>query len=129
MPTAATRTLLIAYDIAVPSPARPALVEAIMTLGEAWARPLETVWYLRTTRPADEVEACLAPLVGDGDGLMVQETRGDACLVNTGVRWFRTRRRDDEQEAAPAVASNSTAGIIPLRRPSAAHVERAAEAA
>ncbi|MEZ5853629.1 MAG: hypothetical protein R3D67_02380 [Hyphomicrobiaceae bacterium] len=93
MTIAAPRTLLIAYDIAPDQQARPALIEAIMTLGEAWARPLGTVWLLRTNRSADEIEGCLAPLVGDHDGLVVQETRGEAFLVNAGVRWFRPRHK------------------------------------
>ncbi|MFV0298414.1 MAG: hypothetical protein ACK5JT_20120 [Hyphomicrobiaceae bacterium] len=91
MPNIPARTLLIAYEIAPNQAVNPKLTEAIMTLGEAWARPLDTVWLLRTTREADVIESCLAPLVGDDDGLVVQETKGSAFLVNTGVRWFRPR--------------------------------------
>ena len=32
------RTLLVAYDLASPSSSKPHIAEAIMSLGEAWAR-------------------------------------------------------------------------------------------
>lgn len=87
-----TRTLLIAYELNAQSQTRPQLTEAIMALGEAWARPLETVWMLRTNLAAEAIEARLAPLLDEHDGLMIQETRGEAALANTGLRWFRPRR-------------------------------------
>ena len=87
-----TRTLLIAYELGNPSHTKPQLTEAIMALGEAWARPLDTVWMLRTSMSPDAVEARLTPLLDEHDGLMVQEARGDAVLANTGLRWFRPRR-------------------------------------
>src|SRR5262245_52332934 len=40
------RTYLITYDLA--SPARHSLSGAIMQLGEAWARPLDTTWYVQS---------------------------------------------------------------------------------
>ncbi|MDX2155490.1 MAG: hypothetical protein SFW09_03185 [Hyphomicrobiaceae bacterium] len=89
---AQTRTFLVAYDVAPAGLGASALAEAIMSLGEAWARPLETVWVVRTRRSADEVEASLAPHVGENDGLMVQEARGEPRLANTGLRWFKPRR-------------------------------------
>lgn len=88
-----TRTLLIAYDLARPSQTRPQLAECVMSLGEAWARPLETVWMVRTRLTAEAVEARLADLLDAEDGLIVQEAKGDAQFVNTGARWFRPKRR------------------------------------
>ncbi len=129
MTSAPARTLLIAYDIAPNQPARPALIDAIMTLGEAWARPLDAVWLLRTNRSADEIEACLAPLVGDLDGLVVQDTRGDAFLVNAGVRWFRPRHKLAAEGNAAAIADSGTrreAEVHTFPTPAARRFERAA---
>ena len=86
------RTLLVAYEIPRPDHNSPALAEAIMSFDASWARPLDTVWVLRTSLAAVEVEALLAPHLGEDDGLIVQETRGEARLANTGLRWFRPRR-------------------------------------
>ncbi len=87
-----TRTLLIAYDLAQPTDTRPQIAEMLMSIGEAWARPLDTVWMLRTHLTPDAIEARLTPLLGTDDGLMVQEARGEAAFANTGLRWFRPRR-------------------------------------
>ncbi|MBS0240982.1 MAG: hypothetical protein JSS20_02310 [Proteobacteria bacterium] len=88
-----TRTLLIAYDLARPEQTRPQLADAVMSLGEAWARPLETVWLVRTRLAPEAVEAKLSELLDSDDGLMVQEARGEAQFVNTGARWFRPKRQ------------------------------------
>lgn len=86
------RTYLVAYDLARPEMNQPYLAEALMGLGEQWARPLDNVWYLRTASSEADIEARLARLLDDSDGLLVQEARGDAVLANTGLRWFRRRR-------------------------------------
>lgn len=91
-PMSITRTILVAYELAHPDTTRPQIAETLMGLGEAWARPLDTVWMLRTRLPASDVEARLAPLLGPDDGLMVQEARGEGAFANTGLRWFRPRR-------------------------------------
>lgn len=112
------RTLLIAYELGNPSLNKPQLTEAIMALGEAWARPLDTVWMLRTSLAPDAVEARLAPLLGENDGLMVQEARGDAAFANTGLRWFRPRRSAamDALDTAAVLAFPTTANDRGLDR-------------
>lgn len=87
-----TRTLLVAYDLSPASEARSRLASAVMSLGEAWARPLDTVWLLRTSLSMEDVEHHLTLCLGADDGLMVQETRGEGRFANTAVRWFRPRR-------------------------------------
>lgn len=87
-----TRTLIIAYELSQPSESRTQLAELLMSIGEAWARPLDTVWMLRTKLSPEAVEGRLSPLLGDDEGLMVQEARGEASFANTGLRWFRPRR-------------------------------------
>ena len=103
-----TRTLLIAYDLSQSSEARAQIAETLMSIGEAWARPLDTVWMLRTKLAAEAVEAKLAPLLGSDDGLMVQEARGEASFANTSLRWFRPRRQ-------AALAALETAAVLAFR--------------
>ena len=86
------RTLVVAYDLARPEQNRPQVAEALMSLGEQWARPLDNVWYLRADIDAADVEARLATLLDAEDGLLVQEARGAAVMANTGLRWFRRRQ-------------------------------------
>ena len=86
------RTYLVSYDLAKPALNQPYLADAIMSLGTAWARPLANVWYLRAEQTPAEIEARLSRLLDEDDGLLVQETRGDALMLNTGLRWFRQRR-------------------------------------
>ena len=86
------RTYLVAYDLARPQLNQAYLTEAIMSLGAAWARPLENVWYLRAGNSEKEIEARLERLLDQHDGLLVQEARGEAAMANTGLRWFRPRR-------------------------------------
>lgn len=102
-------TLLIAYDLANPVATKPDLVAEIMAIGEAWARPLDTVWYVRTDLTAAAVTDALAPLIGADDGLVVQPAPIDAGLANTSLRWFRPRR--SQQRAAADIAGN----VVSLR--------------
>ncbi|MBN9261130.1 MAG: hypothetical protein J0I57_08115 [Hyphomicrobium sp.] len=101
------RTYLVSYDLANPAMNQPYLADAIMTLGEAWARPLANVWYLRTDTSQDAIEGRLARLLDEHDGLLVQAVREEAAFRNTGLRWFRRRRREEDQSnvvAFPAPA-------------------------
>ena len=103
------RTLLVSYDLTNPALNETYVTGALMGLGEAWARPLANVWYLRTHATEDEVEARLARLLDDCDGLLVQETRGEAVLTNTGLRWFRQRRRAEHGGSGLGEAGNIVA--------------------
>jgi hypothetical protein len=98
------RTYLVSYDLANPAMNEPYITDAIMVLGEAWARPLANVWYLRTDTDPSLIENRLARLLDEHDGLLVQAVREDAAFRNTGLRWFRRRRRDGEAEAGNIVA-------------------------
>ena len=88
------RTYLIAYDVAKASAARHSLATEIMSLGQAWARPLEATWYVRAENPQDEIESRLRLHLDTDDGLLIQPVREDAVMLNTGLRWFRQRRLD-----------------------------------
>lgn len=98
------RTFLVSYDLAKPDLNGPYVADALMSLGDSWARPLANVWYLRTLASQGDIEVRLARLLDDGDGLLVQETKGEAALVNTGLRWFRQRRRAMHTDDATVVA-------------------------
>ena len=105
------RTFLVSYDLANPDMNQPYLADAIMALGEAWARPLANVWYLRTETSQDAIEARLARLLDEHDGLLVQAVREEAAFRNTGLRWFRRRRR--EEAASNIVAFPALADTLP----------------
>jgi hypothetical protein len=96
------RTFLVSYDLATPAANKPQIVEAIMQVGQAWARPLDNVWYLRADATQAEIEARISRHLGCDDGLLIQEARGEAAFLNTGLRWFRQRRTDAN---APAVSN------------------------
>ena len=98
------RTFLVSYDLANPAMNQPYLTDAIMSLGEAWARPLANVWYLRTDGEQSMIEGRLARLLDEHDGLLVQAVREEAAFRNTGLRWFRRRRRDGDTEASNVLA-------------------------
>jgi hypothetical protein len=101
------RTYLITYDLA--GAARHSLSSAIMQLGEAWARPLESTWYVQSAERADALERRLKPHLAGEDGLLIQQVESDALLLNTAVRWFRKRRQEagavDNVVAFPVPAS------------------------
>jgi hypothetical protein len=96
------RTYLITYDLA--SPARHSLAGAIMQLGEAWARPLDTTWYVQTCERADALERRLKPHIDGEDGLLIQQVETNALLLNTALRWFRKRRQDGGADIGNVVA-------------------------
>ena len=102
------RTFLVSYDLAAVASA-PAIVDEIMRLGEAWARPLDNVWYLRAEQTPAEIEACLSRHLRGDDGLLIQEARGSAALLNTSLRWFRPRR--------PADAVAPPSNVVPFPAP------------
>lgn len=95
------RTYLISFNVAVSE--RHALADAIMQLGEAWARPLDTTWYVQSTERADAIERRLRPFLDAVEGLLIQEVEARALLLNTALRWFR-RRRPARAEAGDVVA-------------------------
>ena len=90
------RLFLISYDLARSSRNKHAMATAIMNLGQAWARPLETTWYVRADASEQEIRSGLADILDVDDGLIVQAVSDDAVLVNTSLRWFRQRRLDAE---------------------------------
>ena len=97
------RTYLICYDIAAPE--RHALAGTIMDLGEAWARPLDSTWYVQSSERADAIEQRLRPFAHAADGLLIQEVEVRALLLNTALRWFRRRRPARANTAAMPLAA------------------------
>jgi hypothetical protein len=96
------RTYLITYDLA--TPARHTLSSAIMQLGECWARPLESTWYVQSPERPEALERRLKPHLDGEDGLLIQQVEADALLLNTALRWFRKRRQESGAEAGNVVA-------------------------
>ena len=90
------RTYLITIDPAAPN--RHRIFQAIMQLGDAWARPLETTWYVQADERPGVLEQRLGSQLEAGTGFLVQQVETAAVLRNTAVHWFRKRRTT---EAAP----------------------------
>ena len=97
------RTYLITYDLA--SPARHGLAGAIMQLGDAWARPLDTTWYVQSCERADALERRLKPHLDGEDGLLIQQVETGALLLNTALRWFRKRRPESLTESGADIGN------------------------
>ena len=96
------RTYLITYDLA--GDARHSLASAIMQLGDAWARPLETTWYVQSAERPDALERRLKDHLDSEDGLLIQQVEATAVLLNTALRWFKKRRQQDAAAATNVVA-------------------------
>jgi hypothetical protein len=88
-------TYLIAYDVANAQGIKHALATELMRIGELWARPLETTWYVRTTLEGADLEARLSDLLDTDDGLLIQPVKDEATLCNTALRWFGQRRAEN----------------------------------
>jgi hypothetical protein len=86
------RTYLISYDLAHPNRNQHVLAQAIMAVGDKWARPLSNTWYVMSEREEVELESDLRALLAEDDGLVIQATKRDAAMTNTSLRWFRQRR-------------------------------------
>lgn len=99
------RTFLISYDLARPARNKHAMATIIMSLGSAWARPLEQTWYLRSDLAEGEIEGRLSSLLDDEDGLIVQSVAEQAVMTNTQLRWFRQRRPAFELETGGNVVA------------------------
>jgi len=99
------RNFLVSYDLANPNRNKHVLATAIMSLGHAWARPLEQTWYIRAELKGTDVEARLAGLLDTDDGLIVQEIEDEGRLTNTSLRWFRQRRTAFDIEDATNVVA------------------------
>lgn len=85
------RTFLIAYDLANPALNKHAVAQSIMTLGERWARPLDSTWYVTSEESEEAIAERLGGLLDNDDGLLVQSVDDQAMLTNTSLRWFRQR--------------------------------------
>ena len=86
------RTLIISYDLAKPHRNKHIIAQAIMALGQSWARPLEQTWYIRTDASEALIELHLSTLLDPDDGLLIQAVKDDAVLTNAALRWFRQRQ-------------------------------------
>ena len=86
------RTYLISYDLAKPTRNQHVLAQTIMGLGDKWARPLASTWYVTSEREEVELESELRQILDEEDGLLIQATKRDAVLTNTSLRWFKQRR-------------------------------------
>lgn len=98
------RTFLVSYDLAKPNRNKHVIAQEIMGLGERWARPLESTWYVEGRVSAAEMERRLAGLLDTDDGLLIQQVENAAVLSNTSLRWFRQRRPGLDLEGTNVIA-------------------------
>jgi len=75
-----------------------------MQLGDAWARPLETTWYVQSSQRPDALERRLKDHLDSEDGLLIQQVEANAVLLNTALRWFKKRRQQEAAAATNVVA-------------------------
>jgi hypothetical protein len=106
------RTFLIAYDLAAPNRNKHVLANAIMGIGQSWARPLDQTWYVRAETTEQDIEARLADLLDGDDGLIVQAIPEIGALTNTSLRWFRQRRTVLDLEPASNVVAFPLPNIV-----------------
>ncbi len=116
------RTYLISYDLANPNAKKHALAREIMNLGGKWARPLETTWYVSTDADSQALNERLEWMLGEEDGLLIQEVAADVALSNTALRWFRSKSGNPVEVTAEAAASN----VVPFAANDHAHASIAA---
>lgn len=105
------RTYLISYDLAKPHVNKHVVAQAIMDLGQGWARPLEQTWYVRSIEGETVLEAKLAGLLDSEDGLLIQAVDDDVLLTNTQLRWFRKR----QSMTGEGLATNVIAFPVPAK--------------
>jgi hypothetical protein len=114
------RTLLIAYDIEIEGGTDTrALSATVRALGQRWARPLASLWYVETLATVADVEAVLSPLIGDENALLIQEVKGEAALANTMLRWTG---RSELASAQPRVAGRNCSWQPRLVPPAGGHL-------
>lgn len=100
------RTYLINVDPAAPN--RHRIFQAIMQLGDAWARPMETTWYVQSDERADALERRLGGMLEAGTSFLIQQVETAAVLRNTTVHWFRKRRTETQRNNVVAFPAPQT---------------------
>lgn len=111
------RTFLISYDLAKPNRNKHAIATAIMSLGQAWARPLDQTWFVRADISEDSINSQIAQLLDTDDGLIVQSVEEEAALTNTSLRWFRQRRPGFDLESGTNIIAFPSANPPPAEQP------------
>lgn len=96
------RTFLISYDLANPALNKHAVAQSIMSVGERWARPLDSTWYISSDTSEAVIAERLGALLDNDDGLLIQSVDDEAVLTNTSLRWFRQRRAAEATAATPS---------------------------
>ncbi|MFM7084728.1 MAG: hypothetical protein ACKOW3_06975 [Hyphomicrobium sp.] len=84
-------TYLISYELSNPNQQKQLLSEAIMSLGESWARPLDNTWYIRTKEREERLKEKLGRIIKGDDAFLIQTVDEEVTLVNTSMRWFKQK--------------------------------------
>ena len=82
-------TYLISYELSNPLHRRHQISEAMMCIGESWARPLENTWYIRSKEDEDIITEKLGRLIDEDDALLIQTVDDEVTLLNTTLQIGR----------------------------------------
>jgi hypothetical protein len=83
-----TKTIQVNYDLVSPGQSYAAVATYLKSHG-TWARPLKSMWFLRTTKTAAQIRDELTSIVDQNDEVVVLDV--------TGVPWA-TNFSDDTVE-------------------------------
>jgi len=87
----AMHTYMISCDLTTAPQENSGLLHAIKGMAQAWARPLEMTWYVRTVLDIAEVETRLGAQLELEDCVLIQPVNAEAAMLNTTLRWFSPR--------------------------------------
>lgn len=89
-------TYLISYELSKSYQRKLILSQAIMSLGESWARPLENTWYIRSKDREHIIKEKLGKYIDSDDAFLIQNVDDEVTMVNTSLRWFKAKKSDFE---------------------------------
>lgn len=84
-------TYLISYELSKPYHRNHLLSQALMCLGDSWARPLQNTWYIRSKETEGKLKQKLGPFIDGEDAFLIQIVDEEVTLVNTSLRWFKQK--------------------------------------
>jgi len=85
---------LISYDLTIPESSLDyeRLIKTIQDSFEYWAKPLKSLWLIKTAQPRDEVMRVLRTVTDPNDKILVIEVTSDWIAFNINsevIEWMR----------------------------------------
>lgn len=87
-------TILISYDLVGPETAADyTKITTYIKKATYWAKPLESVWFLKTNKSASDVRDDLKQITDSNDEILVLNVTGDAWatahISSTVTEWMK----------------------------------------